>query len=1152
MSRPFAVLILLALACAGALRAQVVYGSIDATVADPSGAVVPKARVRLVNDVTMAVREAVTDERGAVLLPGLVPGSYTLELEHPDFRKFRKTQIVLSPSERLSLGEIRLELGSLAEAIQVTAEGATVQTAGGDRSGIITSEQVEHLTVINRDFAALTSLLPGVVTEPGEETQGFGGNSQYYVQGGRNTGNNITIDGLPAGDLGNQYQNTAYVSMDSVATVKIMVSNFASEFGRKPGAGIQAVTKSGGRQFHGTASFYERPNQLKANDFFNNRNGVPLPEYRYRSASVTLGGPIYIPGKFNKERKSLFFFVSAEYIRESRPQPIRQHTLPTEQERIGDFSDSRDLNGALIAVRDPAANNAPFAGNVVPASRIHPATQKYLGLFPLPNFFDINISARRFNYQDQQSLKVPKHLETYKVDYAPSDKTTIYGRFGNWWESINNRPQTNNVNLVYTMLPYRYINTSRTVVLSGTHIVSPSTFLEASAAASHHDETGPPYRQSDVERLNRKNSGATLPQLYPENNPLDLVPQGNFGGITGAPQIIYEGRFPMRGSDTLITSTVNLTRIAGSHTFKFGFYAERARNFEGNNGNFAGTMNFARNQNNPNNANHPYANALLGLFNTYTESTSRPWEQSRSTILEWFVQDNWKATRRLMLDYGVRFAWSQPYHSYRNEEAGFVRERFDPARQVLLVEPGRVGNRRVGVNPITGEVLPAEAIGAIAVERGDPFNGTVDRRSEPGYPQGMRENSGLKLAPRLGFAYDPFGKGKTAVRGGFGVFYEVRERGNMQAGLFRNPPIRLDPTIYYGHVDTFTSLPGVLFPSDTAGFDPYRPLPQTMNFSFGIQQSVGFGVVADVSYAGSLGRHLVQAADINSIPYGANYLPENLDATNGNRPLPAMFLRSYRGYNVIKYYSYAGNSNYHSLQTSANRRFSRGLLFGVSWTWAKAMSYTDTEDALLSTQVNPRVWNYGRAAYDRTHVFKFNWTYDLPRASRGWNNAFSRTVLDGWQISGIASFQSGAPMGIGVSVTSITDLSGSPTESSRTVLIGKPTLARGERTFDRYFNTEAFAPPVPGTPGNAAKDLIRGPGLNNWDISLFKNLALPKEGWRLQLRGEFYNAFNHTQFTTLDTGARFDALGNQTNARFGEITGSRAARRVQLALRLTF
>ncbi len=239
-------------------------------------------------------------------------------------------------------------------------------------------------------------------------------------------------------------------------------------------------------------------------------------------------------------------------------------------------------------------------------------------------------------------------------------------------------------------------------------------------------------------------------------------------------------------------------------------------------------------------------------------------------------------------------------------------------------------------------------------------------------------------------------------------------------------------------------------------------------------------------------------------------------------------------------------------QVSADRRFVRGLQFGVAWTWSKAMDYADANADLLSTLIDPKVWNYGRAGYDRTHVLKINFTYELPNGSGVWRNGAARVLLDRWQISGIATMQSGAPLGIGLAFVNSVDTTGSPTDGARVVVLKNAVLPKSERTFARNFDTSAFAPPAVGSFGNAPKDVIRGPGLNNWDLMLFKNIPIHGERVQAQWRGEFYNAFNHTQFTAWNTAATFDVAGRQSNVLFGQAAAAAPARRIQLAMRVSF
>ncbi len=1130
---------------------QATTGSIVGRVADASGSVVPGASVTALLQSTGAVRQAVTDATGDFVFSALPPGVYTITVEKEGFKKYEKKEVNLPISDRLSIGEIRLEVGVITETVTVSAEGSDVQTASAERSGLVTSSQVQNLTVINRDFSALVALQPGVVANTSRgETPGFDGNSLFNVQGNRQSSNDIKIDGLPGQDLGNAVSVTAYISMDSVAEVKILTSNFSAEFGRKPGASIQAVTKSGGQDFHGTAYWYKRHEMFNANNFFNNRSSITEPRYRYTTAGGNIGGPIYIPGKFNRDRNKLFFFYAHEELREARPRPIQQLTMPTALERTGDFSKTVDLNGAMIVVRDPQTK-AAFPGNIIPQNRINPLMQKYLNLFPLPNFSDIAISGRRYNWQMQEALDAPKRIDTIRVDYNITPNTSAYVRYNDFWEDMRGCAVPG-ANGAWCWLPNTYKDTSKTATISATHVFNPSLVMELSTGILRSTENGPAQRQSDIDRLNRTASGITIPQFFPENNPLGLVPRSSYGGITNAPSVTYENRFPLRGSDTLFTWSGSVSKTMSDHTFKFGMWAERARNFEEKDGIFAGDFAFGRDTNNPNDSNYAYSNALLGNFATYTESTTRPWEQGRSTLIEWYAQDNWRVRQNFTLDYGFRFGWAQPFHSFRREEAGFLPSRWDPAKKVKLIEPAMVNNQRVGRHPVTGAIFPAAAIGALAPGVGDPYNGTVNTLIEKDYPGGMRQNSGLKVAPRFGFSWDPFCSGKTAIRGGFGIFYNIREQGNRGWGTWRNPPMRAEPIIYYGNLATFMNSSGVTFPSASTGFLPEWPVARTGNFSLGVQRNIGMGTVVDVSYVAALSRHLPQGRNLNAIPFGSNFLKANEDPTNPGKPLSAAFLRPYIGYNDLTLYEYAGNSSYHSLQITANRRFSRGLQFGVAWTWSKAMDYVDADTSTVSNLVSTKVWNYGKAGYDRTHILVLNWMWDLPKASQHWNNLFSRAVLDGWQFSGIMRLQSGAPTGIGYSLVQSVDITGSPTDGARVFIIANPILPRSERTFFRNFNTEAFAPPTVGTIGNAPKDVFRGPGVNNWDLSFFKNINLGMERVRLQFRAELYNAFNHTQFSAVDTTARYDAAGKQVNTQFGAFTAANPSRRIQLALRLTF
>jgi hypothetical protein len=522
-------------------------------------------------------------------------------------------------------------------------------------------------------------------------------------------------------------------------------------------------------------------------------------------------------------------------------------------------------------------------------------------------------------------------------------------------------------------------------------------------------------------------------------------------------------------------------------------------------------------------------------------------------VFEWYVQDNWKVNKRLTLDYGVRFTVDLPQVFKKDIGGNFDGAAYNRGKLPLLYVPGKnAAGARVAVDPTTGATYPQAYIGLFVPGTGDYTVGSIAAGAQ-GYPRGFVASNGLLPAPRIGFAYDPFGDGKTAIRGGFGIILNARPRSGQQGDLSSNPPARYQPQIIDGNVDSITTTTGLIGPSSFGRvLDRHLRELSTYSMSLGVQRNIGFNSVLDVAYVGNLGRHLGQEMNINQLPYGIRFLSSSNDPTT-NKPLPDEFLRPYYGYSSLPFYSDAGTSSYHSLQVQLCRSFRHGLQYGLAYTWSKAMDYGDSYNSTVATSNNWHYWNYGPAGYDRTQQIVVNWAYDLPRASTLVKSSVVKAVFDNWQFSGTYALVSGAPKGIGLTLTDGADLTGGG-DGSTVVMTRSARLSGDKQTSYQYFDTSVFRRPLLSERGSGAavtRDAFRGPGTNNWDLTFFKNVPI-REKVTFQVRWEMYNAFNHTQYSDLDTGARFDASGKQTNTQFGQITAARNPRIQQLSLRFKF
>ncbi|MBV9083145.1 MAG: TonB-dependent receptor [Acidobacteriaceae bacterium] len=1139
-------------------RAQNTSCALSGSVQDPSGAPVPLVSVKLTDEANKFVRTTATTNDGYFSFPDLTPATFTLTIEMQGFKTYEQKGIGIDAGETRSLQTITLQVGQVSESVTVNAAPVAVNLATGERSGTLTGDQLDHIALRGRDIFDAVSLMPGVVdTTDGRDAPSPTSIGGIYIMGGRNDSKNMTLDGVTNLDTGSNGSVHNMPSMDSVAEVKVLMSAYSAENGRNPSS-INVITKGGTSEFHGQAAWYFRNEDLNANNFFNNEAGQPRTEYRYNIASYSIGGPVILP-KIHRSRNGLFFFFNQEFQEQVTQYGTKEVTVPTALERQGNFSHSYNSNGTLIKVNDPLNGKKQFPGNVIPASRLTPIGEAILNMFPLPNFKDPNPAyTYNWNYFASEAGPAPRRTESARIDYSPRQNWQVYLTLGN--NADRKQPPYGiwvDGKLNFPLTPIIFQQPGRVATLHSINTISPSMFNEASVAVSQNTLTFVP---KNLDAVNRTKLGITIPQRNPALNPLDIIPDMSFSGIPNYADPSLDDGTPYYNRNTIYSFVDNVSMVRGTHTMKTGVYYEHTLKIQSASPLTRGSISFNTDGNNALDANNAYANALLGNYDSYAEATARPLGHFLFTNLEFFVQDTWRMKPNLSLDYGMRFYADPPQYEAGNQLASFSIAAYNPATAPVLLRPATINGVKVALNPVTGQTFNSGLIGDFAPGIGNPADGSIIG-GKNGVPRGLYTISPLYVAPRFGFAWDPFRTGRTSIRGGGGIYFD-RIEGNPVMGQLGNPPTVFTPTQYYG---TFSDIAasasaGLLSPTGTLTSLSGKGHEQAVyDFNLSIQRQIGSTNLFDIGYAGSLGRHLLEEQNINPVPLGANFLsvnPQDKDPTTTNSALPANFLRPYQGLGNVMLYEFATSSNYHSLLASFQHRLSSGMNVSLSYTFSKALDEADAYSDAVDPFISPRARNYGPAGFDRRHVFSANfyWTLPKPGTLKGLHSV--RWLVDNWELAGVARMSTGGPFTPTYSlINSITSPTGSPSETARAEVIN-PNAPLAQR----------FGPPpepaglnvVPWsvsstTPqlGNLGRNTITGPGVNNWDLSLYRTLHFG-ERVTTYLRFETYNTFNHSQFSKNDEALKFDSQGNQANPAFDQPTTARPPRIIQLAVRLNF
>lgn len=1088
---------LVAFALSGALLRAQSRGAITGEVIDSSGSVVPNAKVAVSAPAIGLVRETATDSAGFFAVPSLPAGDYEVKVDAPGFKSLVRSGLRLDTDLALSL-RLQLEVGPMTESVSVTADAPPVETANGEIARTVTEKQLQNFALPGRNPFYMLGIMPGVISRYGNFMTDFRGGSYamggVQINGQRKDMNFISVDGINNGRTRDGVQQNNIMGVDFIEEVKVATTRYAPEYGRSTGAQINFTTRRGTQDFHLSAYEFYFSEAFAAQQYVVGGR----PRIRYHNYGFTLGGPVYLPKVFNTDKSRLFFFVGLE-ARTNSGFNQKISVVPTEAERNGNFAAS------AIKPLDPLTG-APFPGHVIPPSRISNFGRALQKVYPNPNY-----SGPGGNYYASNSQPTDSNDIIYRIDYNIRQNWQLSFRglpgqqdFTSYFDNTGN-----NLPLFQAYRDRRGNN----YLLSLNAVFSPAMVNELSLGYSDYRED----LRLLGEGMRRQTYGFDFPEVFPGNR-LDRIPAVNITGLTG---ISGSGHPSYARTPTFIVRE-NFSKIIGSHTFKAGVYWESLNMNELNQANDNGTFAFGSSSANPNNALNPWANALLGNFDSYTESTSPVQTVYKSFVREFYAQDSWRATRRLSLEYGVRWAFISPWYAKLNNLVAFMQQFYDPSKAPQVAPNGAIVPGTG--DPYNGLVLPGSGWP-------DGAKGRLPQVDDPaitalfrGVPRGFTPLRKTNIQPRLSFAYDVLGNGKLALRAGAGVFHGVTGIAYSGWYLGARPPLTDVTTISNGRADNPASgIPNTTrFPIDAGALPSEYKIPTVYNYSFGIQTVLPYQTQLDLSYIGNTGRQLSFSRPLNFLT------PEEQASRQGVDLRPFL---PYRGLGSINLVEPSATSSYNSVQVSARRRNGQ-LTYSLSYTLGKIIGYGN--EGVAGGIQNPldRRSEKSELEESRRHYAVIMHTWELPwfRAQRG---VFGR-IFGGWSFTGVWTLTTGRLFGL--------SLTGAPRQvATRPNVVGDWHLEPEERTLFRYFNTSAFERPRDWTFGNAGKWILRGPGSIDLSAFALKDIRV-LENMRVQLRVESFNAMNHMNLGGFNT-----QLGNRA---FGQINDVGAPRYFQFGAKL--
>jgi hypothetical protein len=1080
---------------AGSLFSQTSVGRISGSVIDPSGAAVVGAKVTVTSVETQSVRTATSDSSGFYAVTSLPIGHYTASISASGFKKEEQRDLNVVPDGHIT-ADFKLQVGDVNQSVEVVAAAAEqISTESGEMSKTIDQKEVANLSLNGGNYIELLTLVPGtVVTNPDQfsVTTSLAATNQN-INGNRSDTQNLTVDGafnLVAGSNGSLMNN---VNSSFIQEVKVQTSNFSAEYGRNSGVAFNIMTKSGTDLYHGGLFEIFRNDKLDARNFFS----VNKTQLRYNDFGGSFGGPI--------KKDKIFFFFGQEVKRLRQTQSPSRVTVP----------DSNFLNGVFnVTINQPGTKN-PFPNNILPANLITVDGNAIANVYRLmskqASFFNDSEVSNNVILQPSNPLNFRETL--FRADYHITNKHSLYGRWIGDSNSLVDPFGTFSSSGLPTTPTLRN-RPGQSYLISETWLPTPTIVNEFHANASWASQHIPPYGNT----WERSTYGFQFKPLYQGNDPWDAngIPDVSVNGFAN-----FKGpAFSLFSPSTDIQVADTATYVHGQHIFKAGFAVIRDRVDQ--NGRSAATGNVTfQTSGSTNTTGNAVADMLLGNFYNFNEASSDPVGFFRFWQPGAFVQDSWKATRRLSFEIGLRWENLGPIYTQANNMVNFVPALFDPSKAVQI---NSSGNLVAGVgNPYNGLILAGNGVPQDQVGR-VPGAGTAYFNSFPsGAPRGFYNDQNVFM-PRFGFAYAL--TQKTVVRGGYGTYY-TRAEGNIIFSQLNLPPITQITQLYNANLGNPAGGSTLAAPlSNINSLNPKLRNGYAQQFSLSVQREIVRGMVAEVAYVGNLGRELLRAPDINQIPFPTFAANAQLPSAS---QLPQAALRPYSGFSSIFQYNSDSTMNYHGLQTYISKR-AGSLFMTASYTFSKALGDTNGEGDNPEQYLN-RHFNYGPNSFDRRHVFIATYVWSLPRLQH-WN-AVGKQIFGSWMLNGIIRLQTGQYYTV----------TGSTAEGTRRADSLGGALYPANQGPNGWFNTANFAAAPVSRLGNSGAGIIEGPPLHVFNLSLAKNFRY-KERFNLKYQADFFNAINTANFSGLGVTV--------TSGGFGTLSSAYPPRQIQMSLKLTF